>query len=167
MNEPKQSYGCDFCPTEAEYSCFACGKRFCSAHGIPEQSRCQSCDDLEPYGDTYRFRLASGQVVQDVSLIEDGELRRLLEMYSGKVRELETLVESAKRQQNILRKRLGFAPHGEGAGRVHAPSSGTVSIPRQRAKKSIGPDALAALADLLFKSGKAGDILNAAKKDKP
>lgn len=162
MSEFLSGYQCSFCPTEETQACFACGKRFCREHGagdgVGATPRCQECFgvSLAPIGDTYQFTLPSGQVIEDISTIEDRDLHQLLDMYSMKVKELETLLISAKAQQRVLQRRLKLIP-GE-VGKVLAAAPG-VKSKIAKVPKPLGKDDLAALADLLFQSGKAKDII--------
>ena len=137
------TYKCDFCDSEESFGCFTCLKRYCSQHGNVELSRCEECSNLEAIGDTYRFRLLDGRVVEDVSLIEDHELKRLLQMYSRKVKELETLISSARKQSNVLRKQLRLVPVGEDSGRVGAvkPQSTISAVDKTLAKMLKDGDA--------------------------
>ena len=152
MTEPS-TYKCDFCDSEESFGCFTCLKRFCSQHGNAELSRCEECSNLEEIGDTYRFRLLDGRVVEDVSLIDDHELKRLLEMYARKVKELELLIDSARKQSNVLRKQLRLVPIGEDTGRVGAVKIQTTisAVDKTLAKMLKGGDAAEMLKRLQAK----------------
>ena len=77
--------------------CFSCGNYFCSSHGL--LTLCKDCDSLEPFGDTYRFRLKNGTIIEDVSTLLDEELTWLVEAYGNRVKTLETLLAKTGREK--------------------------------------------------------------------
>ncbi len=77
------------------------------AENIPGTSPvCGECYYLKLYGDTYQLCIAGNYVVEDIGSVNDVELGKMLEAYDRKVKELETLIASAKRQQALMRNRL-------------------------------------------------------------
>ena len=77
--------------------CFSCGSYFCSSHGL--LTLCEDCDSLEPFGDTYRFRLKNGTIIEDVFTISNEELTWLIEAYGNRVKTLETLLSKTGREK--------------------------------------------------------------------
>ncbi|KKK94156.1 hypothetical protein LCGC14_2685670 [marine sediment metagenome] len=157
MAEETATYKCSFCESPDSYACFPCGKRFCREHGEPSLAKCEECSNLEQIGDTYRFRLSDGRVIEDVSTIGDDELSRMLEMYARKVKELETLIVGARHQSTVLRRQLKLSLGGPELGKVSVNLGKTKDKPPP---KSLGKDALSALADLLMQDpGRAKKLL--------
>jgi hypothetical protein len=158
------AYKCSFCEEETSFGCFACSRRFCSKHGRSDISQCQECYVLRPIGDAYRFKLPGGRIVEDISDVDDHDLRQMLAMYTNKVKELETLIIGAKHQQTALQHRLKLIPPKEvgGLGTVRVQSYKT-DVPRKRRKPATAAD-LNALVDLLAKNPELAKGLLERKK---
>lgn len=154
-NNEQTSCFVEGCTNNAPKVCFACGNKFCSEHGT--LTLCEACDSLQPFGDTYRFCLKDGTFVEDVSTIPDDEVVRLLEAYGNRVHKLEELIRYARAGTAKLSQRLKPSVSGENTKLV---------IHTTKAKPSKAKLSLEALADLLFKSGSAKQVLDQFNKKK-
>lgn len=140
-------YPCRWCGKTPSFGCSVCASRYCSTHGQVSTAKCQDCFELQPIGDTYRFRLKDGRVVENIASIDDIELCRLLEVYNGKIKELETLIISAKRQKSAIERQLKITKGGGVTVRANIPSKPQAAKPVKADYKS-----LERLADMLAKN---------------
>lgn len=151
----------DATPVVAIGLCRSCPTFYCAKHGDTKLSQCEECIYLDPFGDTYRFKLPDGTLVENINEVDEETAERLLSIYTRKVRSLENALRTARAKQAAARA-VKVRRSETGASKLG------VSLTRaQRAKAKLEVPKkldLGALADALLRNPNAKALLEQLKK---